>query len=92
MRELKHVLSRAILMEDGPILYGNDFYPGVGVSAGMGNGRGIDMGNSEVETNLLSNALKAARGNKSKAAVILGISRKTLYNRLKKVNLFVPRR
>jgi DNA-binding NtrC family response regulator/predicted TIM-barrel enzyme len=91
VRELKHVLSRAILMEDGPILHGDDFYPGVGVSAGMGNGRGVDIGNSEVEANLLANALKAARGNKSKAAMVLGISRKTLYTRLKKANLFVPR-
>ena len=88
VRELKHVLTRVILMEDGPILHGNDFLPdsrGVTIIPGK---IGIDMENSEGEANFLKNVLQSAGGNKSKAAIALGISRKTLYVRLKKANLF----
>ncbi len=82
VRELKHVLCRAILLEDGPILHGEDFIPELGENLDYDTGEWqapVDNNN-----NLISNALKASGGNKSKAAKLLGISRKTLYARLKK--------
>ena len=88
VRELKHVLTRVMLMEDGPILHGKDFLPDTrGVTMTV-SGKYLDLESLESEANFLKNVLRDARGNKSKAALALGISRKTLYVRLKKTNLF----
>ncbi len=82
VRELNHVLCRAILLEDGPILQGEDFIPE------LGENLDYDAGEWEVPVDankkLIINALKTSGGNKSQAAKLLGISRKTLYARLKK--------
>ena len=88
VRELKHVLTRMMLMEDGPILHGKDFLPDSRDVAMIPDKRGADIENSESDALFLKNVLKDAGGNKSKAAITLGISRKTLYVRLKKANLF----
>jgi len=92
VRELRHVLCRAILLEDGPILEGEDFVPDLvfpthDFSTDFMTTEGL-MKREErnVENELIINALKATGGNKSKAAALLGISRKTLYVRLKKLN------
>lgn len=42
----------------------------------------------ESETSLILRALEDARGNRSKAATLLGISRRTLHRRLKELNIF----
>ena len=90
VRELKHVLCRAILLEDGPILDGEDFVPDLSGRPGdppVATGPAQARAATVAEGTLLLNALKATGGNKSKAAEILGISRKTLYARLKRANL-----
>lgn len=51
---------------------------------------GKDMGMADAEKRLIIRALADAEGNKAKAARILKIDRKALYNRLKKFNLDVP--
>ena len=87
VRELRHVLSRALLLEEGPILEGNEFIPDLVLHSHIPTSgsdlqtetRGVGAG-----SNLITNAIKASSGNKSKAAKLLGISRKTLYARLKK--------
>lgn len=91
VRELKHVITRAILLEDGPILHGENFLPDPGATSGAGTPKGGGPVSLEAEAKLLDKALQAAGGNKSKAALALGISRKTLYARLKRANLFTPR-
>ncbi len=91
VRELKHVLTRAILLEDSPILRGEDFAPDVKLgSHSVGTVYAEPSPDKPMaDQNLLMNALKAAGGNKSQAARLLGISRKTLYARLKKVDPLV---
>jgi DNA-binding NtrC family response regulator/predicted TIM-barrel enzyme len=89
VRELKHVLSRAILLEDSPILEGEDFSPKPVFNLNESPQIFFLPPASSVndtKKNLLINALKTTGGNKSKAANLLGISRKTLYARLKKVD------
>ncbi len=90
VRELRHVLCRAILLEDGPILRGEDFIPDIADQAEKNTASPILAkleAMSTREANLLVNALKSTAGNKSRAARLLGISRKTLYARLKRANL-----
>jgi two-component system response regulator HydG len=89
VRELKHVLSRAILLEDGPILEGEDFSPKPVFNLHESSQRfSLTSAPSVSDTkgNLLISALKATGGNKSKAANLLGISRKTLYTKLRKMD------
>ncbi len=88
IRELKHVLCRAILLEDGPILKGEEFaadpIPTPEKFSRQVNSTLASL-LKENEFNTVINAIKAAAGNKSKAAKLLGISRKTLYAKLKQM-------
>ena len=45
----------------------------------------------EIEKRELIEALKKTRGNKSKAAEFLGVSRVTVWNRMKRFNIDTPR-
>jgi two-component system response regulator HydG len=90
IRELRHVLCRAILFEDGPILKGDDFIPEPIQKTEKYCQQDINSLASlikENEFNTLINAITAAAGNKSKAAKLLGISRKTLYAKLKQMEI-----
>jgi two-component system response regulator HydG len=88
VRELRHVLCRALLLEDGPVLQGEGFMPEplshnrLQAPTESSRERAYAM---DEENNALIDALKVSGGNKSKAARILGISRKTLYSKLKEV-------
>jgi DNA-binding NtrC family response regulator len=88
IRELKHVLCRSILLEDGSILKGEDFTPEpIFMLAKISRQANMSLTPlvKEHEFNTVINAINAAGGNKSKAAKLLGISRKTLYSRLKQM-------
>jgi DNA-binding NtrC family response regulator len=87
IRELKNVIERAVLLADGPVIDAQCFAAG-----------GTDEGGHRVETACepvllkkaveaaekmaIRRALRLARGNRSKAAVFLGIGRRTLYDKL----------
>ena len=71
------MLCRAILLEDGPIPAPEKFSRQVNSP--------LAPLLKENEFNTVINAINAAAGNKSKAAKLLGISRKTLYAKLKQM-------
>ena len=87
VRELRNLLERAhILAGDGPIKQqhlllnvGGDPSAGIGVT----NRASSDLNLEHNERRLIQAALERAGGNKSLAAKMLGITRRTLYSRLK---------
>jgi DNA-binding NtrC family response regulator/predicted TIM-barrel enzyme len=87
VRELRHALSRALLLEEGPVLQGNEFIPDSAppfLSSPSVFNLTTQSEVKETGSDGTAEAIKVSGGNKSKAAKLLGISRKTLYARLNK--------
>ena len=83
VRELRNALEYAVVRARGSILQTEDLPPEVlerRTDAGQGD-LGIDEGDR------FRAALKRARGNRTRAAAILGISRATLYRRLRELGI-----
>jgi transcriptional regulator with PAS, ATPase and Fis domain len=90
VRELRNTLERAVIVCDGPLIEPKHLPPNFGsaglkVPAGDGDGIRLDVGTTveEAEKMLILKTLAATHNNKTRAAEILGISLKTLHNKLK---------
>lgn len=81
VRELHHTLERAVILSEGHVLKPDDFLLGSKTTLSMENGPSTL---EEMERLMITNALNQNEGNYSAAAEQLGISRQTLYNKLKK--------
>jgi two-component system response regulator HydG len=82
VRELQHVIAQAALLEDGQVLEGRHFTP---VTPGSLTDRiAADLDSSRRAK--VEQALTAAHGNKSQAAALLGVTRKTLYAWLREMD------
>ncbi|MFX0556411.1 sigma-54-dependent transcriptional regulator [Maribacter sp. CXY002] len=81
VRELLHTMERAVILSDGNVLKPNDFLLESQTKISIENGpRTLE----EMELAMINKALNEHEGNYSAAAEQLGISRQTLYNKLKK--------
>ena len=85
LRELNNVMKRATLLT-------KDNYIGVAeLQQSMSHlqppTETLTLRDEQTELQRIEAALKSANGNKSKAALLLGVDRKTLYNKIKKYNL-----
>jgi DNA-binding NtrC family response regulator len=93
VRELKNVIERAVILEEHAEVLPDhlpeelkpggralDLEPGFRLPAG-----GIDL--ESLEKDLIRQALEQARGNKTRAAALLGLTRDTLRYRLEKYAL-----
>jgi two-component system response regulator AtoC len=99
VRELKNVIERAVLFESGPELTLSSIGLPQSVSLPDSYRQSLPISPEamelpaegfsfeELERNILKKAMKQSRGNKSKAAKLLGFSRETMKYRLKKFNL-----
>ncbi len=87
VRQLRNVIERALIVSRGPLIGVADLPPEFRSAGGQG-GQSFEvrLGASfdTVERELLTRTIQFAGGNKTKAAEILGISSKTLYNRLQR--------
>ena len=84
VRELQHSMERAVILADGQTLGSDSFQfhaPG-DVSAAS-----FDGSLEEVEQRLIAHSIRKNGGNMSAVASQLGISRQTLYNKIKKYGL-----
>jgi transcriptional regulator with PAS, ATPase and Fis domain len=87
VRELENIVERAVNLVEG-VGGGGDLLGIVSVSAGkhaVKNRRGLRL--AEVEKQAISEILQEMKFNLSRASKSLGISRATLYNKIKKYNL-----
>jgi DNA-binding NtrC family response regulator len=84
VRELSHVLERAVIVADADEIGPNDLPDSVRLAADFARRKVRRLTLAEVEAEYIAETLKAARGNKSEAARLLGISRKSLYERLER--------
>jgi DNA-binding NtrC family response regulator len=85
VRELKHVLERAFILADDEILPEHLTLEGpIGELPGSGPRMHVRIGSSiaEVERRLILASLEHLGGDKKQVAEVLGVSLKTLYNRL----------
>lgn len=94
IRELQHVVEKAVILSDSRILDSDDFFPDVrdrmdrGTDVPVSSGvKGRVMTLDEMEKEMIKEALRQHDGNMSMVAQQLGITRQTLYNKLKKYGL-----
>lgn len=82
VRELANTVERAVIVADGESVGAKDLPEAVRAAARSNVRRRLRPTLAEVEADYVREVLKEARGNKSEAARILGISRKNLYEKL----------
>nr|WP_121271430.1 sigma-54 dependent transcriptional regulator [Pedobacter schmidteae] len=86
VRELQHVVERAVIMSDGPQIGPNDLQLSpqkFGSTLATPTGLGLE----EMEKAMVQKAIDKHKGNISRAASDLGLTRAALYRRIEKFNL-----
>jgi DNA-binding NtrC family response regulator len=84
IRELQHSIEKAVILSDSAVLGPSDFPFNV-LSKGMTENNSTTL--EEMEKRLISESIKKHDNNLSIVASKLGITRQTLYNKLKKYDL-----
>jgi transcriptional regulator with GAF, ATPase, and Fis domain len=96
VRELRNAIERALLLCDGGLITREHLPSGSARPTAAANGNGSDtkpllppsgVDLAAVDRDLVGKALRQAKGNKSKAARLLGLTRSQLYTRLSKYQL-----
>jgi two-component system response regulator HydG len=80
VRELQHAIEKAVIMSDNQVLKPSDFVFGTSNEKAINAELTLD----EMEKKLIMESLKKYSGNISIVAEKLGITRQTLYNKMKK--------
>jgi len=84
VRELQHTIEKAVILSEGNILKPDDFYFRSGLLTSSAEN---ELNLEEMEKRLILNSISKSGNNMSAAAELLGITRQTLYNKLKKYGL-----
>lgn len=90
IRELQHAVEKAVILSDSDTLRESDFLlvSVQGASSDVANkSLSADGTLEDMEKKMIQNALKHHEGNLSMVAQQLGVTRQTLYNKLKKYGL-----
>jgi DNA-binding NtrC family response regulator len=84
VRELQHAIEKAVILADHDKLLSSDFNFKGGVS---NDGANLSGTLEDMELALIKNAIEQCDGNMSAIAARLGITRQTLYNKIKKYGI-----
>ncbi len=82
IRELQHTIEKAVILSEGNVLKAEDFFMRPVV---QGRSSDAEMTLEEMEKRMINQAIDKNNGNLSAAAEQLGITRQTLYNKIKKI-------
>ncbi len=85
IRELEHVIEKAVIINDNPLIPAELFQLSVPSRTGIQEKNISTL--EEMEIQMIRKALDACAGNLSAVASQLGITRQTLYNKMKKFGL-----
>jgi DNA-binding NtrC family response regulator len=83
VRELQHAVEKAVIMSDSPVIKPSDFV----FSTITRHPATVEMTLDEMENKMILESLKRYSGNMSMVAVKLGITRQTLYNKMRKYGI-----
>lgn len=86
LRELKNIIKRAVLLTDSEYIP-LSVIPQEVLNEKISDSVQIDFTKQTNEKQLILNALTEAKNNKTKAAKLLNITRKTLYNKIEQYNI-----
>jgi len=86
VRQLRNVIERAVIVSRAPVLEVADLPPELQPATTPDPHLLVTLGSSlvEVERQLITRTIEFMGGNKTRAAEVLGVSLKTLYNRLER--------
>ncbi len=88
VRELANALERASILADTNIITGEDLWLESGDTSVTSRARGGEVRHLvDVEKDAIAHALRTVDGNRRKAADLLGIGERTLYDKIKKYEL-----
>lgn len=87
IRELQHVIERAVIMADGNEITADDLQLSPQKFGNAGIMPQANMGLEEMEKLMVQNAIDKHKGNISRAAAELGLTRAALYRRIEKFDL-----
>jgi DNA-binding NtrC family response regulator len=82
VRELANTIERAVIVSTGKLLELEDLPEPIRIAVSLQRRRAVPQSLAAVEAEYVAEILAAAKGNKTEAARILGISRKNLYEKL----------
>jgi len=86
VRELKNVIEGVVVMAKTRKIKSEALPEHVRISSGASHFAGVTQTLKELEAVTIRKALQQCNGNKTQAAKLLGVSRKTLYQRLKEAS------
>ncbi|MDR1356331.1 MAG: sigma-54 dependent transcriptional regulator [Tannerellaceae bacterium] len=85
IRELQHTIEKAVIISDGDTIEASSFDFPAKKDAAQPSNESTTL--EEMEYNMIRNAMNTHKGNLSLVAAQLGISRQTLYNKIKRYEL-----
>ncbi len=85
VRELANTIERAVIVSTGKQIKVDDLPESIRVAVSVRQRRNQPPALAEVEAEYVQQVLEGAKGNKTEAARILGISRKNLYEKLARI-------
>jgi DNA-binding NtrC family response regulator len=88
VREMRNVLERALILGRGALTVSVEHLPGeFRARPGIGDRRHTPLSLEDLERQHIERTLKHHTGNRTRAAIELGISRATLINKIKRYNI-----